>query len=115
MAWARPAAAVPAGDPDAGKALFRAKCTACHSTLPGNNRNRPGPTLFGLLGRKSASVSHFPYSPANQSSHKVWDKATLDQYLEDPRSVIPGTKMAFDGIADPADRANIIAYIETLK
>ena len=108
-------AAIAAGDEAAGKMLFQTKCTVCHSVEKGNNRNRPGPTLFGLMGRKAGSVPGFHYSPANLASHKVWDEATLDTYLGDPRKVIPGTKMAFAGIVDARDRANLIAYIATLK
>ena len=115
LAMLAPVAARADGDAAAGKILFRTKCTVCHSTEPGNNRNRPGPTLFGLIGRKAGSVPDFHYSPANLASHKVWDEPTLEAYLVDPRSVIPGTKMAFTGIPNASDRANLIAYIETLK
>ena len=110
-----PASAWASGDAAAGEKLFRTKCTMCHSIEKDNNRNRPGPTLFGLVGRKAGSLPGYHYSPGNQASAKTWDAPTLDIYLADPRTVVPGTKMAFAGIVDAQDRANLIAYLETLK
>ena len=74
-----------------------------------------GPSLFGVVGRKSGSVPGFRYSPANQSANVTWDQAILDKYLQSPRSVIPGTIMTYAGLKDDTKRADLIAYLATLK
>ena len=100
------------GDAAAGKTVF-AKCAICHSTQPG--KTVMGPSLFGIVGRPSASVQGFSYSDAMKKAGKTWDEATLDTYLTDPKGMVPGTKMAFAGLPKPEDRANVIAYLATLK
>ena len=102
-----------AADPAAGKSVFGANCSICHSVQPG--KNMVGPSLFGIMGRKTGSVPGFHYSPANQNADIVWDPATLDKYLQSPRSVIPGTIMTYGGLKDDAKRADLIAYLATLK
>jgi cytochrome c2 len=104
---------VRAADPAAGKSLFNANCSICHSVQPG--RNMVGPSLFGIMGRKTSSVPGFHYSPANQNADIVWDQATLDKYLQSRRSAIPGTIMTYGGLKDDAKRADLIAYLATLK
>ncbi len=106
--------AASAADAAAGAALYRTKCAMCHDITPGKHI-RPGPTLFGLLGRKAGSVPDYNYTEANRNSSKTWDAATLNTYLADPRAVIPGTRMAMAGISDETDRADLIAYLATLK
>jgi cytochrome c len=105
-------AARAAGDAAAGKIVFN-KCAVCHSTDPA--KKGLGPTLFGVVGRHSASVEGFAYSPAMKAADKTWDEATLDVYLTDPKAAVPGTKMIFPGLPKPEDRANVIAYLATLK
>jgi len=100
------------GDAAAGKTVFN-KCAICHS--PAQGRNMVGPSLFGVVGRKSASVPGFSYSAAMKGVDKTWDPATLDAYLTDPKAMVPGTKMIFPGLKNPDDRKNVIAYLETLK
>ena len=102
-----------AADPAAGKAVFQATCSICHSVQPG--QNKIGPTLFGVVGRKSGSVPGYTYSPANLAAGLTWDAATLDKYLEAPRTVVPGTKMTYAGQKDAEKRANLIAYLATLQ
>ncbi|HET6184888.1 MAG TPA: cytochrome c family protein [Acetobacteraceae bacterium] len=102
-----------AGDAAAGKSVFQSSCSICHSAQPG--QNRVGPTLYGVVGRKTGSVPGYAYSPANQSANITWDAATLDKYLANPRAMIPGTKMTYAGLSDPAKRADLIAYLATLK
>ena len=102
-----------AADPGAGKSVFNSYCSICHSVQPG--KNMVGPSLFGVVGRKSGSVPGFRYSPANQSANITWDQATLDKYLQSPRSVIPGTIMTYAGLKDDTKRADLIAYLATLK
>ncbi len=86
-------------------------CSVCHSV---NGENRTGPTLQGIIGRKSGSVPGFRYSHAMKSAAIIWDEASLNRYLEDPQAVVPGNVMPFSGIADGAQRAAIIAYLKTL-
>lgn len=101
-----------AADADAGKKVF-SKCAVCHTSVAG--KNGLGPSLFGVVGRKSASIEGYAYSDAMKSANKTWDAATLDAYLKDPKAVVPGNKMAFAGLPNDTDRANVIAYLETLK
>ena len=102
-----------AADPAAGKAVFSSQCSICHSPQPGTNR--VGPSLFGVFGRKAGSVPGYSYSPAMKDSNIVWDEANLSKYLESPRTVVPGTKMPYAGLKDDTRRANLIAYLATLK
>jgi cytochrome c len=104
--------ALAAGDPEAGKAVFR-KCATCHSSDPGVNLI--GPSLHGVIGRHAGSIQGYSYSSAMKSFDKTWDEAMLNTYLPDPRAVVPGTKMTFPGLKDEKDRQDVIAYLETLK
>jgi cytochrome c len=108
-------AAMPAqaADPSAGRQVFTSTCSICHSNQP--NRNGVGPSLFGVVGRKSADVPGYGFSPAMQGAKLTWDEATLEKYLESPRTVVPGTKMTYAGLQDPTKRADLIAYLATLK
>lgn len=100
------------GDPAAGKSVFN-KCAVCHAKEPA--KTSVGPTMFGVVGRPSASVEGFSYSDAMKAANKTWDAATLDAYLTDPKALVPGTKMTFPGLPKLEDRANLIAYLMTLK
>ena len=101
-----------AADVDAGKTAFK-KCALCHTTEAG--KNKIGPSLFGIVGRKSATVENFNYSEAMTKFDHTWDEGTLDEYLADPRGTVPGTKMIFPGIKEKTERDDVIAYLETLK
>lgn len=87
-----------------------AVCKACHSVEPG--KNGIGPSLAGIVGEKAGAVPGFEFSDAMKSSGLTWNQATLDRYLTDPRGVVPGTKMAFGGVADAAKRQAIIDYLK---
>ena len=100
-----------AGDATTGKQVF-ARCAACHSTTPGENKI--GPSLAGVFGRKSGSASNYNYSPALKAANIIWDDRTLDQFLTSPAADVHGTKM-FINVPDAADRENVISYLETLK
>lgn len=100
------------GDPAAGKTQFN-KCGICHSAKQGENKI--GPSLYGIVGRPSHSIDNFNYSDAMKNYNVTWDQATLDHYLADPRAVVPGTRMIFVGLKKDDERANLIAYLETLK
>ena len=101
-----------AADVEAGKVAFK-KCALCHTAEPG--KNKIGPSLFGVVGRKAGSLDSFNYSEAMKNYDHTWDAETLDTYLADPRAVVPGTKMIFPGIKDKTERDDVIAYLETLK
>ena len=101
-----------AADVEVGKTAFK-KCALCHTTEAG--KNKIGPSLFGIVGRKSATLDDFNYSEAMKKFDHVWDEETLDKYLADPRATVPGTKMIFPGIKDKTERDDVIAYLETLK
>jgi cytochrome c len=104
--------AVRAADPAAGQAVFKTQCGICHSPLPG--KNMVGPSLFGIIGRKSGSVEGFHYSAANRSADITWNADILDKYLQNPRGIVPGTIMTYAGLKDDAKRADLIAWLETL-
>jgi cytochrome c2 len=89
-----------------------AVCKACHSVEPG--KNGIGPSLAGIWGEKAGEVPGFTFSDPMKNSGLTWNQATLDRYLTDPRGVVPGTKMAFGGVADAAKRQAIIDYIRGL-
>ena len=100
-----------AQDAAAGKAVF-AQCAACHST---DGSNGAGPTLKGIVGSKAAEVPGFRFSRAMKNSAVVWDAKALDAYLTDPQKAMPGNVMPFSGVADAKQRADLIAYLGTLK
>jgi len=95
----------------AGKQLF-AQCSVCHST---DGTNGMGPSLQGIVGRKAGSFPGFRYSRAMKGSSTIWASETLDAYLADPQKAIPGNVMPFSGLADAKQRADLIAYLNTLK
>jgi cytochrome c len=104
-------ASLAAGDPMAGQHVF-AECAACHSTMPGENKI--GPSLAGVVGRKSGTAAGYNYSPAMRSANITWDDATLDKFLASPAGLVHGTKM-FISVPNSTDRQNVIAYLATLK
>jgi cytochrome c len=107
-------AAAPArADEAAGEAVFKKYCQVCHTTEAG--KNKIGPSLAGIVGRKAGSVPGFNYTDANKNSGATWDEKTLDTYLTDPKKFIPGTKMLFAGIKNDADRKSLIDYLKAQK
>lgn len=98
-----------AGDPPAA---FN-QCKACHRVDAG--KNAIGPSLFGIVGMKAGSVAGYQYSPAMKTSGLTWDEATLSQYLTNPKSIVPGSKMVFAGLKRPEDVTAVIAYLKTLR
>lgn len=112
LAAALPAAA--AGDAAAGKAVFTAQCAVCHSAAKGA---KPilGPTLFGVVGRKTATMPGFAYSPAMKAAGGVWTSDRLSTYIAAPAKTLPGVRMTYGGLKNPAQLQNLIAYLNTLK
>jgi cytochrome c len=98
------------GDAAKGEKVF-GQCKTCHVAEKGVNR--VGPSLWGLVGRTAGSIEGFKYSPANKNSGIVWTEEKLFEYLESPQKVIKGTYMAFAGLKNPQDRADVIAYLKT--
>jgi|SRR3954447_10294420 cytochrome c len=99
-----------AQDLAAGENSFK-KCLPCHSVGP-DAKNKVGPVLNGLDGRKSGTVEGYSYTEANKNSGITWDEATFKEYITDPRAKIPGTKMVFAGIKNENERANLWAYLK---
>ena len=100
------------GSATEGEKVFMA-CRSCHSTDPA--RAMHGPVLRGLVGRKAGQIAGYRYSDANKNSGITWTDEKLFQFLENPQRVVPGTKMLYIGIKDPQQRADLIAYLDTLK
>lgn len=92
--------------------LLYLQCRACHELQP-SGAALVGPHLGGLVGRKVAGVEGFGYSSALRAQSFVWDRARLDAWLASPGKMVPGNTMAFAGVAGEADRAALIAYLET--
>jgi cytochrome c len=101
-----------AADPAAGEKIFKAQCGICHAVVAG--QNRVGPTLFGVVGRRAGSVPGFNYTADHKKLGVTWDAATLDKYLANPRAMVPDTSMLYAGLKNDAERADLVAYLETL-
>src|SRR5580692_12733991 len=102
-----------AQDADKGKQVFN-MCSPCHSIGP-DAANKIGPELNGLDGRHSGTVPDFEYSDANKNSGIVWNEAKFKEYIQDPRGVVPGTKMIFAGIKNPQEINDLWAYVSQFK
>jgi cytochrome c len=100
-----------AQDAALGKQVF-VQCAACHAT---SDSNGIGPGLKEIDGRKVGSVDGFRYSGAMKATSHTWDAKSLDAFLTSPSKAIPGNAMPFAGLADPKQRADLIAYLSTLK
>jgi cytochrome c len=101
------------GNPEEGAEIFK-KCRACHDVGPAA-KNKVGPILNGIIGRKAGTIEGFEYSDANKASGAqglVWTEEVMFQYLENPLVYMKGTKMAFAGLKDPQDRKDVIAYLK---
>lgn len=96
-----------------GAQVFK-RCVACH-TIDKGGRHGIGPNLHGVVGAPVAGKDGFSYSGAMKAKGGVWDMAELDAYLEAPMKALPGTRMAFAGVYDPADRKALILYLEEQK
>lgn len=101
------------GDTDNGALIYQDACGQCHQLTPGLNKK--GPQLMNIYGAKAAQLADYDYSEALQSSGWVWDAATLDPYIEDAEKAMPGSKMLADPMPDAKERADVIAYLSTLR
>jgi len=102
----RPAAAA---DATHGKALYQA-CAACHTDRP----DALGPSLKGVVGRKSATLEDFRYSNPMKRANLTWDEANLRAYILDPQATVRGNRMPFGGVKDAKDADDVVAYLKTL-
>jgi len=102
----------PAQDVGAGKTAFAQQCGACHAT---DGRNGLGPSLKGVTGRTAGTLDGFHYSAAMKGFARPWDGAALDAFLASPQKAVPGNAMPFPGIADAKQRADLVAYLASLK
>src|ERR1041384_3627162 len=102
-----------AQDLAAGEQSFR-KCSPCHS-VGEDARNKVGPELNGLDGRKSGSAPDYSYSEANKKADITWSEATFKDYIQNPMAKMPGTKMAFAGIKNDKEIADLWAYLKQFK
>lgn len=100
------------GDAAAGKRVF-IKCLACHVAVQG--QNKVGPSLYGIVGRPAGSIAGFAYSAANKNSGITWTEEVMFAYLKNPQAYVPGTKMVFPGLPSGQDRADVIAYLKSVK
>ena len=108
------APAFAAGDADAGGKLFTKTCGGCHSIGEGA-RGGFGPELNGIIGRPAGTTTDYQYSDAMKNSGVVWTREKLTAYIEDPKSVVSGTRMIFWGISDQEKIENILAYLATFQ
>ncbi|CRM58712.1 Cytochrome c class I [Pseudomonas sp. 28 E 9] len=106
--------ATAAGDAEAGGKLFAKTCGGCHSIGEGA-RGGFGPQLNGIIDRPAGTTADYQYSEAMKTSGVVWTRDKLAAYIEDPKSVVKGTRMIFWGISDPEKIENILAYLETFQ
>ncbi len=103
-----------AGDAKRGADVFTEECGDCHSTTPG--KNKKGPSLASLNGRKAGTLADFSgYSEPMKQSGLTWTSDKIDAYITAPRKTVPGGKMKYDGLADANARADVIAYLLSLK
>jgi cytochrome c len=106
-----PAAEVEAdGDAQHGQQIYESRCIACHSP----DANRVGPMHRVVFGRKAGSLPGYSYSKALKATDFVWNDETLDKWLTNPQAFVPGQKMNFK-VAKPEDRADLIAYLKSLR
>jgi cytochrome c len=103
-----------AGDAKSGRAVFAAQCGTCHSDAK-NGSVILGPPLWGVVGRKAGSVTGYAYSSAMKGAGFVWTPERLRAYLPAPRDYLPGVKMSYPGLKNPAQLEDLIAYLNSLK
>lgn len=103
-----------AGDAVKGRAVFQSECSVCHAVSP----NAPpgiGPRIFGVVGRISGKLPGYSYSAAMKKAAMTWSSAALKTYIANPQKTIPGIKMPYTGLHDPAKLDDLVAYLETAK
>jgi cytochrome c len=104
---------IPKANADAGHDVFK-RCTQCHTPQKGGP-NLVGPNLWGVVGREVGKHAGFPYSEAMKTHGGSWTWDQLANYIHDPKAAVPGNKMAFPGIKDNAQLADLLAYLQKLN
>ena len=104
------ATSAPAADAGHGKELYQS-CAACHTERP----DALGPSLKGVVGRKSAALEDFRYSNPMKRANLVWDDDNLRDYIKDPQAKVKGNRMPYGGLTDGKDVDDLIAYLKTFK
>ena len=104
------ASSAAAADAEHGKVLYQT-CAACHTERP----DALGPSLKGVVGRKSAALEDFRYSNPMKRANLVWDEGNLRDYIKDPQAKVKGNRMPYGGLTDAKDVDDIIAYLKTLN
>jgi cytochrome c len=99
-----------AADAEHGKVLYQT-CAACHTERP----DALGPSLKGVVGRKSAALEDFRYSNPMKRANLTWDDENLRAYISDPQAKVKGNRMPYGGVTDPKDVDDIVAYLKVLK
>lgn len=102
-----------AGDATHGSKVYEEECADCHSVKEG--KNKKGPSFFNLVGRKSATIDDFQYSDAMKAKNVTWTPENISDYIKAPKKSVPGGKMKYDGLEDEKARADVIAFLATLK
>jgi len=108
------ATALASADPSAGERIMNGKCASCHNWNEGG-ANGTGPALYGVMGQDIAGVSGFQYSGVLNEKEGAWDYEKMNAFLENPSGWAPGTKMTFAGLRKGSDRANVLAFLETIS
>jgi cytochrome c len=103
-----------AADPGHGKTVFNQQCGICHTATKGGPAVL-GPNLYGVVGRRAGSVPGYSYSSAMKAAGFSWTDDKLTAYLPAPRALVPGTKMSYGGLHNPAQLADLVAFLDTLK
>jgi cytochrome c len=105
------------GDLENGKKVFRL-CSICHQVGDGAKNTPMGPNLNGIIGRKAGTIEGYNYSDANKQAGEkglIWTEETLSEFLQSPRSFMPGNRMVFAGVKDDSDRRDLVAYLNQTK
>jgi cytochrome c len=101
-----------AQDAARGQKLYE-ECAACHSIKSGESG--VGPSLSGVVGKKAGENPDFRFSPAMRRSGITWSQATLNEFIADPQKMVPDNRMPYSGLADARGRADLVAYLLTIK
>jgi cytochrome c len=112
--FAAGAAHATTGDAGRGRAVFAAQCSTCHSNAKGGGVVL-GPPLYGVVGRRAGTVAGFAYSTTMRNAGFAWTPDRLHAYLPAPRDYLPGVRMTYPGLKNPAQLDDLIAYLQSLK
>ncbi len=104
-------ASAQSGNAGRGERVFNQQCKACHAVVK-DGASPAGPNLNGVFGRKAGTVAGFEFSDEMKNSGIVWDDTTMADYNRDPKGKVPGTRMAFNGVKNAGQLADLVAYLK---